>query len=155
MEDPIAGEDDLVRLLYYSRAAEDVRREPKAHMREILDVAVPGNRAAEVTGALLYCDGWFVQALEGARNEVGTVFGKISNDRRHEEVTRMASSCIDERAFSDWSMCGATLSPSDAAIVAVLEKDKRFRPDQHTPSSVLKLLKVVVSIKARDGAVEI
>lgn len=152
MQSVIADSNQLIRLLYYSRATDDVQRRPGPYMRDILAVAVPKNTNAELTGALLYCDGWFLQALEGARATVGSVFGMIGADRRHGAVTPISASLIDQRDFGAWSMCGATLSPSDDAIVKLLESNHGFHPEKQPPMSLLKLLKTVVSIKDRDGA---
>lgn len=152
MKSVIADPDQLIRLLYFSRANEEVQRCPSPYMRDILSAAVPKNAEAGLTGALLYCDGWFVQALEGARTTVGAVFGLIGADRRHGAVTQISASLIVQREFKVWSMCGATLSPSDDAIVKVLENNQGFHPDKQTPMSLFKLLKTVVAIKDRDGA---
>ena len=152
MKSVIAGPDQLIRLLYYSRASDEVQRRPSPYIHEILSVAVRKNTEAGLTGALLYCDGWFVQALEGARTTVGAVFGLIGADRRHGAVTQISASVIDQRDFGAWSMCGATLSPSDDAIIKVLENNQGFHPDRQPPMSLFKLLKTVVAIKDRDGA---
>ncbi len=151
MKSVIADPDQLIRLLYYSRASDEVQRRPSPYMHEILAVAVPRNTEAGLTGALLYCDGWFVQALEGARATVGAVFGQIGADRRHGAVTQISASLIEARHFDAWSMCGATLSPSDDAIIKVLENSQGFQPDKQPPMSLFKLLKTVVAIKDRDG----
>ncbi len=62
------------------------------------------NRKLEVTGLLLYRDGFFMQALEGEENVLDTLFRTIKRDQRHSDVLLVYKEAVDERSFAEWSM---------------------------------------------------
>ncbi|MCM2350479.1 MAG: BLUF domain-containing protein [Bacteriovoracaceae bacterium] len=45
------------------------------------------NLKADITGMLFFGNDYFVQCLEGGRDVVSKLFGKISSDKRHSEFT--------------------------------------------------------------------
>ena len=118
-------------------------------MRAILAVAVPRNTRAQVSGALLACDKWFVQALEGDRLVVGEIYQKTCGDPRHHDTQVITAGPIGDRNFADWSMCGQTLSPTDDAIIHTLNKKKGFNPAGLSAQSALRLLEIVRSLQTR------
>ena len=75
-----------------------------AMIDEILAKARQRNAAADVTGALLFTEGRFVQALEGDRNDVRATYDRIVSDPRHENVEILSSQFSDRRRFKQWSM---------------------------------------------------
>lgn len=85
-------------------------------MGSIFLAAVPRNAGCGVSGALLACDKWFVQALEGDRPTDGEVYNLTSQDRRHRDARIIKAGPIERRSFEGWSMCGQTLSPTDDAL---------------------------------------
>ena len=82
--------EPLVSLAYFSRNALDgTPDEMQAAIAAILAAARRNNARHGVTGALLFSDGCFAQVLEGAREDVETVFETIQCDPRHKDVTIM------------------------------------------------------------------
>ena len=140
-------------LIYFSRAEVRAADELPAMMRDILQGAVVRNTCAGISGALLACDRWFVQALEGERLAVGEVYHSICRDTRHRDLRIIAAGPIGGRRFADWSMCGQTLSPTDDAILQILETKPSFDPDGLTGASALKLLDVVRKLQVRPAPV--
>jgi len=128
------------RLTYYSRATPEVIADLDTEFPEILKNAVSRNADDEITGALLACDGWFVQALEGPHVRVVQAFDRISRDKRHRGVTLIRAEPVPERLFAKWSMCGRRLSPSDDAILDVLEGRQALDPKRLNPVNTLTLL---------------
>jgi hypothetical protein len=57
-----------------------------------------------ITGVLLYCDGNFMQYLEGEEGAVTQTFARIRANDRHCQVSELMNQPILEREFSDWSM---------------------------------------------------
>ncbi|MES2723253.1 MAG: BLUF domain-containing protein [Pseudomonadota bacterium] len=139
----------LHRLIYFSRAAVNSADDLAPMMGSILSAAVPRNAGCGVSGALLACDKWFVQALEGDRLTVGEVYNLICSDRRHRETTVIKAGPIERRSFDGWSMCGQTLSPTDDAIIRTLETRKAFDPASLSVTSALKLLEVVRNLQTK------
>jgi hypothetical protein len=57
-----------------------------------------------VTGVLLYCDGNFMQYLEGEEEAVLATFARIRASQSHYQVNELMNQPILEREFSDWTM---------------------------------------------------
>lgn len=75
-----------------------------AMIDQILAEARQCNAKVEVTGALLFTEGRFVQALEGNRDDVRATYDRIQADPRHTNVEILSSQFSDRRRFKQWSM---------------------------------------------------
>ena len=75
-----------------------------AMIDEILAKARQCNTKIDVTGALLFTEGRFVQVLEGNRDNVRATFDRIEADPRHTNVEILSSQFSDRRRFKQWSM---------------------------------------------------
>jgi len=71
---------------------------------EILVQARANNQRHELTGALLYRGGRFVQILEGPEEQVRSRYAVISADPRHTSVQLVREVQIAERQFPEWTM---------------------------------------------------
>lgn len=101
----------LYRMLYSSKAT---RPMTAAGLEKILVDARAGNEARDVTGALVYVDGVFLQILEGERDTLEALVASIREDGRHESMKIFHRDTIAERGFEDWRM--AYLSPDVAEM---------------------------------------
>jgi hypothetical protein len=106
----------LVRLMYASRAAEDVAADALA---AILKRSKENNARVGVTGVLCYCANArvFLQVLEGGRNAVSALYNRISQDPRHHDVALLSYDEIGERSFASWSMGQVNMSRLNPALV--------------------------------------
>ncbi|WP_299322928.1 BLUF domain-containing protein [uncultured Maribacter sp.] len=75
-----------------------------AQVSEILMESRDFNGKHDVTGCLIYHDGFFVQYLEGNAEIVLALFEKIRVDTRHYEVIVLSQGNIYSREFDTWSM---------------------------------------------------
>lgn len=57
-----------------------------------------------ITGVLLYCDGNFMQYLEGEEHAVLEAFARIRASESHYQVNELMNQSILEREFPDWTM---------------------------------------------------
>jgi hypothetical protein len=73
-------------------------------LMDILNTARSFNPTKDITGMLLYRQGYFIQALEGEEEDVTALYGKIVQDERHTNVLLVAKEPIKSRSFSKWSM---------------------------------------------------
>ena len=62
------------------------------------------NDRTGITGMLIYHQGSFLQVLEGPKDVVEGLFGKISGDSRHKEIKVLFRGEVEEREFAEWSM---------------------------------------------------
>jgi len=77
------GDDDLAALLAQSRRL---------------------NAANDITGVLLFRNGYFLQLLEGPDQAVRSKMDTIKHDDRHTKVTVLTEELIEERQFPEWTM---------------------------------------------------
>ncbi len=100
-----APEPDLYRLVYYSRnTIFGVDEEVRASVDMILAKSQRNNKQVNVTGALMFTDGYFAQVLEGSMKAVEEVFERIQLDDRHAEVQLLSFDRAETRVFPTWSM---------------------------------------------------
>ncbi|MGB7340040.1 MAG: BLUF domain-containing protein [Phototrophicaceae bacterium] len=92
----------LITLVYVSVAQN--RQMNNDELLRILKEARENNQKLNVTGMLLYRDGFFIQALEGEQDVVEDLYAHIAKDQRHKNIITVYQNEIKERLFTDWSM---------------------------------------------------
>ena len=91
----------LHRIVYVSTSTDLLSKED---LHEILSVSRRNNSLNGITGILIYNDGNILQVLEGCKKEIHTLFGTISQDRRHHGCIILQDTPSKTRSFSDWYM---------------------------------------------------
>lgn len=91
----------LKSLVYSSEAVEHF---DDTALEQLLRSARNHNWDANITGALFYRDGSFIQFLEGAPADVDALMERIQNDSRHTNVRIVVDELTTVRQFSDWTM---------------------------------------------------
>jgi len=97
-------ETELVSLLYSSKIKTyitDITLE--SELEKIQQSAIAHNADNNITGYLMYMDGYFIQYLEGSAKDVEKLYLKISLDPRHNSITLLCHEKITERAFKKWT----------------------------------------------------
>jgi hypothetical protein len=136
----------LYRLMYHSHIDVETSLALEDALRQILFSSHQWNLENGVTGLLVTNGYWFLQAIEGAKADVDACFERIRADPRHHDVTLRALSPVPERLFSQWAMCGLTLSPLEDALMS--PPDIEF---QVWGAPVDKLLQFLQQIAVRYG----
>ena len=80
-------------------------------INEILQVAREFNSSEGLTGCLIYSKNLFVQILEGNKETIEELYGRIKIDKRHYNVQLLLTEKVEKRIFSDWAM--AYLNPKE------------------------------------------
>lgn len=94
----------------------------------ILTEALVFNNLNHIYGALYYGNNYFVQCLEGNKEQVEHLyFKKILKDPRHENCEIMMLENIDDRMFSGWHMKYAIFHKDITAFFAKNHLDE-FNP---------------------------
>jgi hypothetical protein len=62
------------------------------------------NERQQVTGALVYGNGRFIQIIEGEEAVIKDLYERIARDSRHRNVFKLADKPIADRRFAEWSM---------------------------------------------------
>ena len=103
----------LVRLLYASRAVDP----SPATIEAILAQSRQYNPPSGITGILCYGGGIFLQAIEGGRSAVNTLYGHILRDKRHTDIELLTYEEIAERRFGGWTMGQVNLCKVNHSIL--------------------------------------
>jgi len=91
----------LVRLLYASRAAGTI---DVATIGAILQQSRHYNPSSGITGVLCHSERFYLQLIEGGRQQVNSLYAHILADTRHSGVTLLHYEEISERRYAGWTM---------------------------------------------------
>lgn len=117
-------------LVYISEAAEDLGY---SDLQEILAVSRTKNARDNITGCLIYRDGYFLQLLEGEEDAVKRLANKIRFDSRNSNLRVLITTTSTERLFGDWSMAffdGDISTPSTQHLIDLFESCTNVDGDQ-------------------------
>lgn len=100
----------LIRLIYVSKAVDP---QTLTLTDSILRQAHTWNTQNDITGVLCEGQGMFLQALEGERGKVTSLYARIFADPRHKDLELIHCESITERRYGQWSMARVSLSDVD------------------------------------------
>src|SRR5471030_38236 len=92
---------DLNAIVYVSSAVQPVHRDD---LDALLARARVRNLAEQVTGLLLYCEGSFIQYLEGPPAALLRIYASINKDPLHHGIIELLNDPVATREFDGWSM---------------------------------------------------
>jgi EAL domain-containing protein (putative c-di-GMP-specific phosphodiesterase class I) len=104
----------IVQLIYCSAAKKIFDPEELTHL---LHAARENNARENITGMLLYAAGSFFQVLEGEEEKIDRLFSTIERDVRHQNITIIIREPIAARAFADWTMGYADITPAEVDTI--------------------------------------
>lgn len=125
-------------LLYYG--VESFRFKQK-DFDELLEQARNRNQLLGITGKLVYCEGTFIQVLEGLEKNVKDVYASIQRDHRLVATKLVAEGSVAKRYFKDWSM-----DFEEVSLTAINELENCTHPnvtEYVTKAPAIKLLKLL------------
>lgn len=131
----------IVRLIYFSEFRVDINKGTMLlQVNDILDSSRRNNYKNNITGALVFDDNWFIQVLEGAPDDVWTLYKKIELDRRHANIQFLEMRSVPTRRFGNWLMGFAERVGKHAAIFAPYLYNGKFEPSYMTSELILSLM---------------
>ncbi|RZJ93578.1 MAG: BLUF domain-containing protein [Brevundimonas sp.] len=104
-------------------------------MATLLGEAQRNNARDGLTGALAAHDGRFYQALEGQGQMLDLLLRRLARDPRHADIRILGRRPIDQRAFADWSMANATITPAQG-----VELNEMMGDETPSAAKVVRLL---------------
>ncbi len=138
----------LVRLLYASR----VQQEPLCEViQNILHTAREHNPDHGITGILCHSDRVFMQVLEGGRDAINHLYGKILRDPRHSDVTLLHYEEISERRYAGWTMGQANLCKINPSILLKYSALPELNPHCMSGKMSLALIEELIATAAIIG----
>lgn len=69
---------------------------------KLLNLSKNNNIKSGITGLLIYKNGNFLQILEGKKEDVYSLYNKISLDNRHHHIIKILDTDISGRIFEDY-----------------------------------------------------
>ena len=137
--------DCLYRIVYRSKNLM-ISDEPDntAMLSTILHKSRIRNAQQLVTGALLYNSGYFAQVLEGPLAQVQSVFERIQQDERHNDVIILECAPTAQRYFSEWSMAHVAPMREEQSQAAEMVLGRAQDAQAELASEVLHLLRSLV-----------
>ena len=102
----------LTAIAYVSSA---LRELSDPELEALLAKARARNQQHEVTGALLYHDGSFLQYIEGPEEGLDVIYRHIMRAPEHYDIVELMRSPVAQRSFSDWEM-GFTRAPESTML---------------------------------------
>lgn len=91
----------IYQLIYKSRATDKITQDT---LLKILKKAQENNERFQLSGFLIFKNNEFIQLLEGAKENVLTIFNTIKEDSRHSDIEILLETNSKERAMAAWVM---------------------------------------------------
>lgn len=127
----------LVQLVYVSKTKEGFN---DRDIEAILKSSQTNNRACGITGLLTFNHSYFLQCLEGSREQVNKIYQTILQDPRHSDVVILSYEQIDYRYFGGWSMAYVPSSSLTREMILTYSKNAEFNPYEISGESALLML---------------
>lgn len=93
--------DKVFHLVYLSHAKDNITY---SDIQEILSSSKKNNTVNEISGVLLFRDGYFLQLLEGKEEAVLETLSRIIKDRRQHHLQTIIEVNSNQRIFQNWTM---------------------------------------------------
>jgi hypothetical protein len=143
----------LFRILYFSENHLDYDRGSLSEqLGSILEVSQSNNERDGISGALMFDDLWFIQALEGDRDAVWKSVDRIRGDGRHRQLTIVNAQDIESRSFERWSMTLITRNNFTRQIMDTYSREGRMNVKDMVAEDFLKVLSILASNKTKETA---
>jgi len=134
----------LVRLLYTSLAADS----HGGAVGSIMQQSHAHNPKHGVTGVLCHSDNLYLQVLEGGRDQVNQLYGKIVRDTRHTQVVLLHYEEISERRYAGWTMGQVNLAKLNPGMLLRYSALPEFNPHALSGQSSLALIDELMACAA-------
>jgi len=104
----------MFHLIYKSTAIHNLTPED---LQNILKTAIEFNQKQNITGCLIYFNGFFVQFLESSiqKNVENLFYNQISKDKRHTNIQLLKTGDHKIRLFEKWNMAYHHLNQSNTS----------------------------------------
>lgn len=91
----------IYHLLYISEKSPSFQ---ESDLRDIITKSAAKNKVKNLTGILIHNGDFFIQLLEGKKENVINLFNIISQDKRHTHIRNLMTFQESSRIFPHWSM---------------------------------------------------
>ena len=140
----------LARLIYVSEPQLDpAKGSILTQIASIMSSSRRNNKAADITGALVYDESWFLQVLEGDRRAIWETFARINEDERHAGCLLVEMTEAPDRLFRNWWMGLATRDAMTAPAFKPYLVGDVLRADVMSARDILALMSGLAKLGLR------
>lgn len=132
----------MYRIMYMSYASKKLH---DLELEEILEKSRINNHKRNVTGILIVKGALFLQCLEGQKEDVLSIYEKISTDSRHENIVDLIEEDIEARLFPSWSMGYKNLKNLDVVKSQKLKDFSAIADYDFNEDDISEIIKEFVS----------
>lgn len=97
-----SGSDGWISCLTYKSIATSLPA--SSDLQALVGKARARNRSLDVTGMLLFENGYFLQTLEGPPDKLDLLWSSIKRDARHDHIEVLSEHIVPARLFSNWNL---------------------------------------------------
>ena len=133
-----------LRLVVY--VANYVGRDIDADMAQIEQASHRHNPSGQITGALLFDRGQFVQVIEGPHDAISLLLDRLQRDPRISEWQTLLDQDTDHRSCESWAMGILRTDNGERVPVAILDafRDKYLRTFKADASGFIELFTAIM-----------
>lgn len=113
-------------LIYVSFSEDNI---DSREVEKILENSQTSNIAKDITGALLYHHGIFLQLLEGEEKSVLELYEKIQKDNRHNHITKILESWTEHRMTPKSGMIKVDSTELDVETINCILEFNKYTTD--------------------------
>ncbi len=134
---------ELSYLIYKSVPVDNISEKS---LLEIAEGSKENNIDKGLTGLLVFGNNTFVQVLEGAEQDIETLYKKLLSDKRHSNVTVVKRGELERRYFPSWSMGFRSVSKEEMQLI-----DKAIEGETTAPVAGYLALEMIAGFVKRNG----
>ncbi|MBX9715810.1 MAG: BLUF domain-containing protein, partial [Burkholderiaceae bacterium] len=127
----------LSRLIYASEVTDPLN---PSDIQALLEHARRCNRLRDITGMLAFDSRYFLQAVEGGRQSLSDLYGRLVTDGRHRRLKMLGLEAVPERLFTSWSMGFASAGANCRSLYLRHGTTGQFEPHVLSSPAALALL---------------
>lgn len=128
----------LVEMIYASKVADPLR---PGTVTDILHAARQFNARHGLTGLLVFDHQYFLQVIEGDRNQLKRLLPRLMADPRHTDFALIRFASIAQRQYAHWSMGFVAAHAVNRAVLLRHGVSDSFDPRSLTESAATALLR--------------
>jgi hypothetical protein len=129
----------IVQLVYISRPVTPVTHA----VIEFVPIAQEKNVKHNITGLIISNESFYLQLIEGPREEISQLYSNIIKDGRHADIVLLRYTDVRVREFGNWSMAHVTLEELSEIALNGVQLPEKISPSTISGVQALALLRRV------------
>ncbi|MCC0806686.1 BLUF domain-containing protein [Methylobacterium sp. W2] len=139
----------LSQIVFYSRNLVKLTGGSMRDMvRDILASCSRYDRASGMTGALVFNEDFFLQAMEGESSTISEQLWNLAADSRHSGMVLVSAAPVQQRSLGGWTVGYAGRSEVLNALYLQYGPTAKFDPTEMSAAAIIALLRAFTELDA-------